>query len=309
MGAPAKFLFDVDFAKGADRKPVEPSITLAEHALKLAEAEAVYRSDLGYDGKLSRACQHPDNVWSLHGLHECLTRRGEKVETPLVNMVELYVWNDDIDDYQMVTIADPNVIIYDRKQVGGIQGYPNFEVIRRNRNVQVILITSPMTHEGKSTVASNLAISLAQAGRTVLLIDADPSGNATLGYFATGVPLYGLADLLLDEATLAEVVRPTDHEGLDVLPPGDRLSACSDQMGGAQGLGQGREFRIRRLLKQIKDYDFILVDTPPSLCNLLSWAALLASDYVLTPLVAEMFSAQALVGVQRMVERAIQLIR
>jgi tetratricopeptide (TPR) repeat protein len=51
---------------------------------QLAEAEAIYRSDLGYDGKLSRACQHPENVWSLHGLHECLTRRGEKVEAPLV---------------------------------------------------------------------------------------------------------------------------------------------------------------------------------------------------------------------------------
>ncbi len=50
----------------------------------LAEAEAVYRSDLGFDHKLSRACQHPDNVWSLHGLHECLTRRGDTVEAPLV---------------------------------------------------------------------------------------------------------------------------------------------------------------------------------------------------------------------------------
>ncbi len=44
------------------------------------EAEAVYRADLGLDATLSRACQHPDNVWSLHGLHECLTRRGETVE-------------------------------------------------------------------------------------------------------------------------------------------------------------------------------------------------------------------------------------
>ena len=50
----------------------------------LAEAEAVYRSDLGYDGKLARAYQHPDNVWSLHGLHECLTRRGDTVEAPLI---------------------------------------------------------------------------------------------------------------------------------------------------------------------------------------------------------------------------------
>lgn len=48
------------------------------------EAEAVYRSDLGLDGKLSRACQHPDNLWSLHGLHECLVRRGEKVESVLI---------------------------------------------------------------------------------------------------------------------------------------------------------------------------------------------------------------------------------
>jgi tetratricopeptide (TPR) repeat protein len=51
---------------------------------RIDEAEAVYRSDLGLDGKLSRACQHPDNLWSLHGLHECLTRRGEKVEAPLI---------------------------------------------------------------------------------------------------------------------------------------------------------------------------------------------------------------------------------
>ncbi|MGI9410430.1 MAG: hypothetical protein ACR2OV_10185 [Hyphomicrobiaceae bacterium] len=48
------------------------------------EAEAVYRSDLGLDGKLSRACQHPENVWSLHGLHECLSRRGEKVESAMI---------------------------------------------------------------------------------------------------------------------------------------------------------------------------------------------------------------------------------
>ncbi len=51
---------------------------------RIDEAEAVYRSDLGLDGKLSRACQHPDNLWSLHGLHECLVRRGAKVETSLI---------------------------------------------------------------------------------------------------------------------------------------------------------------------------------------------------------------------------------
>ena len=51
---------------------------------RIAEAEAVYRADLGLDGQLRRACQHPDNVWSLHGLHECLTLRGETVEAGYV---------------------------------------------------------------------------------------------------------------------------------------------------------------------------------------------------------------------------------
>ena len=48
------------------------------------EAEALYRADLGLDNQLRRPCQHPDNVWSLHGLHECLVRRGETVERPLI---------------------------------------------------------------------------------------------------------------------------------------------------------------------------------------------------------------------------------
>jgi tetratricopeptide (TPR) repeat protein len=64
----------------------------ARHALgallleqgQVEEAEAIYRSDLGLDGKLSRACQNLDNLWSLHGLHECLVRRQEKVESALI---------------------------------------------------------------------------------------------------------------------------------------------------------------------------------------------------------------------------------
>jgi tetratricopeptide (TPR) repeat protein len=51
---------------------------------RVEEAEAIYRSDLGLDGKLSRACQHPDNLWSLHGLHECLIRSREQADTTLI---------------------------------------------------------------------------------------------------------------------------------------------------------------------------------------------------------------------------------
>ncbi|SDD51762.1 tetratricopeptide repeat protein [Ruegeria marina] len=53
---------------------------------QLDEAEAVYRADLGLDSTLSRACQHPGNVWSLHGLHECLVRRGEKIEAAHIKL-------------------------------------------------------------------------------------------------------------------------------------------------------------------------------------------------------------------------------
>ena len=51
---------------------------------QVEEAEAVYRADLGLDATLSRPCQHPDNVWSLHGFHECLTRLGKQAEADIV---------------------------------------------------------------------------------------------------------------------------------------------------------------------------------------------------------------------------------
>ncbi len=59
---------------------------LLMEAQQFAEAEAIYRADLGLDGTLARACQHPRNVWSLHGLHECLLRRGETAERPHIRL-------------------------------------------------------------------------------------------------------------------------------------------------------------------------------------------------------------------------------
>jgi len=50
------------------------------------EAKAVYRADLGLDSTLSRACQHPGNVWSPHGLHECLVKRGEQIEAAHIKL-------------------------------------------------------------------------------------------------------------------------------------------------------------------------------------------------------------------------------
>ena len=129
--------------------------------------------------------------------------------------------------------------------------------------MRTVAITNAKGGVGKSTTTINLAAAIAEAGRKVLVVDADPSGNATLGFFSRGVPTVGLADILLDGMTIEAAALPSGVVDLDVIPPGDRLGTCSDQMGSSQGLGQGREFRVRRVLRSVRDYDVVIVDTSP----------------------------------------------
>ena len=146
-----------------------------------------------------------------------------------------------------------------------------------------VAVTNAKGGVGKSTSAINLAAALADLGRRVLLVDADPSGNATLGLFPTGTDGPGLADVLLDGISLDEAARTTSVEDLFLVPPGDRLGLCSDQMGGSQGLGQGREFRVRRALRSLSTFDLVLFDTSPVLTPL-NVAILYAVGEVLIPI-------------------------
>jgi tetratricopeptide (TPR) repeat protein len=64
---------------------------------RVEEAEAIYRADLGLDRTLSRCCQHPENVWSLHGLHECLVRLRKKADARLMKQrLDLALWRADV---------------------------------------------------------------------------------------------------------------------------------------------------------------------------------------------------------------------
>jgi len=146
-----------------------------------------------------------------------------------------------------------------------------------------VAVTNAKGGVGKSTTAINLAAAVADLGKRVLLIDADPSGNATLGYFPTGVPALGLADMLLDGLAVEDVALVGGVEDLRVIPPGSRLGACSDQMGGSQGLGQGREFRMRRIMRGVENFDVVFIDTSP-VQTPLNVAILYAVDEVLIPI-------------------------
>jgi chromosome partitioning protein len=149
--------------------------------------------------------------------------------------------------------------------------------------VRTVAVTNAKGGVGKSTTSINLAAALVELDQRVLLIDADPSGNAALGFFPRGAPPVGLADALLDNQRLEQVAVETGYPGLHVVPPGDRLSTCSEQMGSIHGLGQGREFRIRRLLKGLVGYDVVVVDTSPVLTPL-NIAILYAVADILIPI-------------------------
>jgi chromosome partitioning protein len=168
-------------------------------------------------------------------------------------------------------------------QCFGANGHRMLNNTLRGVIVRSLAVTNAKGGVAKSTTAINLAAALAELDQRVLLIDADPSGNTALGFFPRGIPILGLADVLLDGLRLEEVTLASGYPGLSLIPPGDRLSTCSEQMGSTQGLGQGREFRMRRLLKGLSSHDVVIIDTSPVLTPL-NVAILYAVNEILIPI-------------------------
>lgn len=156
---------------------------------------------------------------------------------------------------------------------------------------RIIAITNQKGGVGKTTTAVNLAASLANLGRRVLLIDLDPQGNATTG---SGIDKQGLAKtvyhLLLGTAALSEVRVRAEAGGFDLLPANRDLAGAEVELVEERQ----REFRLKSALGQVGDeYDYVLVDCPPAL-NLLTVNALTGADAVIIPMQCEYFAIEGL---------------
>ncbi len=144
---------------------------------------------------------------------------------------------------------------------------------------------------GKTTTAINLASYLADAGRKVLLVDLDPQGNASSGI---GLDMQsineGLYDALLLDKHPAEVIVGTAVEGQFVIPATPDLAGATIELAEVED----REFRLREVLESIQEqYDFIIIDSPPSL-GLLTINGLVAADEVIVPVQTEYFALEGL---------------
>jgi len=166
---------------------------------------------------------------------------------------------------------------------------------------RIFAITNQKGGVGKTTTCVNLAASLAITKRRVLLIDLDPQGNATMGCGVDkhDVPL-SACDVLLGEASVAEAVVKTEIENLAVIPSNSDLTAAEVALMNTEG----RERRLSDALSVESDnYDYVLIDCPPSL-NMLTLNALTAAQGVIIPMQCEYY---ALEGLSALVETIEQL--
>lgn len=165
---------------------------------------------------------------------------------------------------------------------------------------KIIAITNQKGGVGKTTTSVNLAASLAATKRRVLLIDLDPQGNATMG---SGVDKRtvqsSIYDVLVEERDIPSAVVAAERPGYSLLPANDDLTGAEI---GLLDIPQ-REQRLKRALEAVRrDYDYILIDCPPSL-NMLTLNALVAAEAILIPMQCEYYALEGLTALMKTVDK------
>lgn len=144
---------------------------------------------------------------------------------------------------------------------------------------------------GKTTTCVNMAAYLSKAGKKVLLIDLDPQGNATTGLgFSKSTLKKSVYNVLIEEEDVKDNVLPTELDGLHILPANIDLAGSEVEL----VYKKAREKVLKTALDKVKkDYDFLLIDCPPSL-GLLTINALAAADSVIIPIQSEYYALEGL---------------
>jgi chromosome partitioning protein len=163
---------------------------------------------------------------------------------------------------------------------------------------RIIAILNQKGGVGKTTTAINLGSYLARAGKTVLVVDFDPQGNATsgLGVDKNAVELTSY-EVLFGKAPIANAIQETPFKNLYVVPVNANLAAAEVELVGRER----REYLLRTALGTL-DYDFVLIDCPPSL-GLLTINALTAAQQLLIPVQAEYYALEGLSQLLSVVQR------
>jgi chromosome partitioning protein len=152
---------------------------------------------------------------------------------------------------------------------------------------------------GKTTTAINLAASLAACERNVLLVDLDPQANATSGVGLQKNDEKSIYAVLTDGLNIRETIRTTELPNFHVVPSSVDLVAAELELSDALG----REFYLRRALQDIaREYDYVLIDSPPSL-GLLTINGLVAANSILVPMQCEYFAIEGVAQLLNTVER------
>jgi len=155
---------------------------------------------------------------------------------------------------------------------------------------KIIAVVNQKGGVGKSTTSINLGACLAQAGKKVLLIDSDPQGNTTSGLGVEKKALsHCIYDLLINDLPLAEVIQETQLPSLKLVPATIQLAGAEIELVSAIS----RETKLKRALEKCTDYDYVLIDCPPSL-GLLTLNALAAAHSVIIPIQCEYYALEGL---------------